>query len=114
MAVSSDRVEGPRRADGWRAEAEVVGRRVGVPVLVAMAVLTTITAVAGLLVTGPLDAIDAFDQEVSTELVAARTPALDRLTAVGALPADTIPVAVVWVAPSRAPQTTSLRWWWPR
>ena len=106
--MSSDRVDGGSRADGWRAEAEVVGRRIGVPVVIAIAVLTTITAMAGLLITGPLDAIDSLDRDLATELVAERTSTLDDVTAVGGLPADTIPVAVLWVVAMGV-----AAWWTP-
>lgn len=84
----------------------MVGRRVGIPVLVAVGVLTLLTTGAGLLVTGPLDAVDSFDRTVAADLVEARTATLDRVTAVGGTPADTVPVAVVWVA-----AMVGLGWW---
>jgi undecaprenyl-diphosphatase len=106
MAASSDRVGVGTRSRGWRDEVEAVGRWVGVPVLVLVAVLTVVTAGAGLLITGPLDAVDSFDRAVAADIAEARTPALDRFTAVGGVPTDVVPVAAVWVG-----AMIGLGWW---
>lgn len=92
----------------WQDVAGDVGRRVGIPVLLAILTLTALTAGVGLLVTEVLDAVDTFDHEVARDLVEGRTPRMDDITAVGAVPAHTITVAVLWVAAMAAGA------WWTR
>jgi undecaprenyl-diphosphatase len=83
------------REAGWRGEAELVARRIGVPMLVAIAALTALGTGAGFAVT-ELWGVDAWDLGVSRDLAAGRTPGWDALARAGAFPAHTVTVAVLW------------------
>lgn len=81
--------------DSWSAQARVAGRRVGVPMLGALVVLTLVSVGAGLLVERW---VAAFDLSVAREMEAGRTPRLDRLTGWSTVLADSVTVAVLWAS----------------
>lgn len=67
--------------------------------LVGLVLVTGISVAVGLVVTGPLDgSLGHWDARVIDDLAADRTAWLDRATGVVGLLADTVPVAVLWVA----------------
>jgi undecaprenyl-diphosphatase len=64
---------------------------------VMVVVWTALSVAVGLAIEGPLsDVVGRWDLRVVEDLAAGRTTTLDRITGVTGLPADTIPVAVLW------------------
>ena len=73
-------------------------RRVGPPFFVAMAAVTLVSSVVGLLLKNTFEnsALVRFDYRLAEDLEASRTATLDDLTGIGTFFADPLPVAVVW------------------
>lgn len=86
--------------EAWQETAERVGRQVGVPVTVGIVALTAVSVGAGLVLTrtGIGQPLRRADRSFANWLVEGRTPALDALTGASTVLADTLPVAVLWVA----------------
>lgn len=83
----------------WQDTAEVVGRRVGVPMTLVLVVLTLVSIGAGRLVTGPLDgSVGRVDLDLARELADERDPTITSVTGVATVLADSVNVAVLWVA----------------
>lgn len=87
------------RSDHHRSEdLVVVARRAAVPMAILLAVATVVSVVVGLLLGGPLaGSVGRWDLQVVEGLAADRTTAVDRITGVADLFADTVPVAVLWL-----------------
>ena len=108
----------PRKAPGGETAAHptlltwCAVRRAGVLLLLAFVGLTAIWAGLGLLVTGPLAGgrLGTVDQDAARWLVEHRTPALDRWSGYGAIPAETM-VKVVATAVIAAAMFVAWRSW---
>lgn len=76
-----------------------MGREVGVPAVIAFVILTALSIAVGFLVTrGFGGAVVAFDERLAERLASARTPGLTALTGAATILADSVNVAVLWVA----------------
>jgi membrane-associated phospholipid phosphatase len=96
---------------GWRDQAEEAGRRAGIPTAIAIVVLTVLGIAAGEAVTGPLEAtIGRFDLDLARDLEAGRTEAVNRVTAVATVLADSVTVAILWAAAVVATWWRTRRW----
>jgi membrane-associated phospholipid phosphatase len=96
---------------GWRDQAEEAGRRAGIPTAIAIVVLTVLGIAAGEAVTGPLEpTIGRFDLDLARDLEAGRTEAVNRVTAVATVLADSVTVAILWAAAVVATWWRTRRW----
>ena len=100
--------------DGWHDDVGVIGRRVGVPVTVAVVVLTALTTVAGLLITKVLDgSLGRVDLDLANALVDRRTPTLNEVTGAATVLADSFTVAVLWIAAMAVGRVRTRSWQLP-
>ena len=89
----------PTEARPWREESTTIGHEVGVPVAVAIAVLTAAGIAVGYLITSDIGAgVDRFDLRIARELASSRTPTWNRITAASTVLGDSVTVAILWVA----------------
>jgi undecaprenyl-diphosphatase len=97
--VTAAPVDAPLVADRWQDQVGAIGRQVGVPVSVAIVVLTILGAGAGWFITSRLgEPIDAFDAGFAEGLVERRTATWNGITGASTVLADSLTVAVLWVA----------------
>ena len=100
--------------EGWQDDVGVVGRRVGVPVTIAIVVLTTLTSGVGLLITKVLDdSVGRWDLDVARSLVDGRTSSLNAITGAATVLADSVTVAVLWVGAMAVGWWRTRRWQLP-
>jgi hypothetical protein len=93
-----DRAETGRRLP-WREEAAALGREAGIPGAVALAVMTALSVALGFLVTKGLGgSVVRADVDVAEALVAARTSTMTAVTGAATVLADSLNVALLWVA----------------
>lgn len=91
-----------------------VARRAGTSVAAAIFVFTLVSVGVGLLVTeGFGGAVVRFDRGVSEDLVAARTSRVTAATAVTTVLADSVTVAVLWVAATAIARRWTRSWTTP-
>jgi len=99
VPVTATPVDAPLTAHRWQDEVGTVGRQVGVPVTVAIVVLTLLGAGLGWFITGDAgSAIDAFDRRFAEALVERRTTTWNRITGASTVLADSLTVATLWIA----------------
>lgn len=80
-------------------ETSDLGHQVAVPATIALVVLTAVSTGVGFFVTKGLGgSIADFDLEVARDLVESRTPGMNAFTAAATVLADSVPVAIAWVA----------------
>lgn len=80
-------------------ETSDLGHQVAVPATIALVVLTAVSTGVGYFVLHGLGgSIVDFDLEVARDLVEGRTPGMNSLTAATTFLADSVPVAIAWVA----------------
>lgn len=92
-------VDAPLAADRWQDEVGTIGRQVGVPVTVAIVALTLLGAGAGWFITSRFgESIDAFDRRFAGSLVDRRTGTWNAITGASTVLADSLTVAILWVA----------------
>ena len=83
----------------WKDAANEVAHRVGVPVAIAVGVLSALGIGVGLLITGVLEgSVGRFDLDVARDLADGRTRSLDSFTGGATVLAETVTVSVLWVA----------------
>lgn len=86
-------------AGRWQDQVGAIGRQVGVPVTVAIVGLTIIGALVGWFITsGAGEAVDALDGRLAASLASSRTSSLDAVTGTSTFLADSLTVAILWVA----------------
>lgn len=98
--TASAPVEAPLPTTGhWQDVVGTIGRQVGIPVTVAIVVLTLVGAGAGWLITSDAGAsVDAFDVRVAERLADGRTSAINTITGASTFLADSLTVAILWIA----------------
>lgn len=82
----------------WQEQVGAAGRTVGLPVTIALVVLTILGTVVGKLITGGAGAsVDRFDVRFVEGLAAQRTPGPTAVTGASTFLADSVTVALLWV-----------------
>ena len=95
----STTVDAPLLAGRWQDTVGAIGRAVGVPVTIALVALTAAGIAVGRFITSDAGAgIDRFDLRVAQQLADGRTSGMNALTGASTFLADSLTVAILWIA----------------
>lgn len=95
----STTADAPLLAGRWGETVGTIGRAVGVPVTFALVALTIVGVGVGKFITSDLGGgIDRFDLRVAQQLAEGRRPGMNALTGASTFLADSLTVAILWIA----------------